>query len=123
MNTTKIPKTKAAHLRSGELAEQRACDFLLSNHFTLVERNFRCPHGELDLIMREGETLVIVEVRFRKNAKYGSALESVTASKQAKLIATTEFYLNTLTSDMPAIRFDVIGISGEGELQWVQNAF
>ena len=66
---------------------------------------------------------MIVEVRFRKNAKYGSALESVTASKQAKLIATTEFYLNTLTSDMPAIRFDVIGISGEGELQWVQNAF
>jgi putative endonuclease len=80
-------------------------------------------HGEIDLIMREGETLVIVEVRFRKNATYGSALESVTVSKQAKLIATTEFYLNTFTGDMPAIRFDVIGIVGEGELQWVQNAF
>jgi putative endonuclease len=123
MNNIKSPKTKAPHLRSGELAEQRACDFLLSHQLILVERNFRCVHGELDLIMREGETLVIVEVRFRKNAKYGSALESVTTSKQAKLIATTEFYLNTLTSDMPAIRFDVIGISGEGELQWVQNTF
>jgi putative endonuclease len=123
MNTVKSPKMKAAHLRSGELAEQRACDFLVSHQLTLVERNFRCVHGEIDLIMREGETLVIVEVRFRKNATYGSALESVTASKQAKLIATTEFYLNTFTGDMPAIRFDVIGIVGEGELQWVQNAF
>ncbi len=123
MNAIKSQNKKAAHLRSGELAEQRACDFLLSHQLTLVERNFRCVHGELDLIMREGETLVIVEVRFRKNAKYGSALESVTASKQAKLIATTEFYLNTLTGNTPAIRFDVIGILGEGELEWIQNAF
>lgn len=116
-------KLKAAHLLRGESAEQQACDFLISQGLTLVERNFRCPHGELDLIMKEGETLVIVEVRFRKNAKYGSALESVNVRKQAKISAATEFYLQTLKTDMPRMRFDVIGMSGNGELQWIANAF
>lgn len=123
MNKKRLSCAKAPHLLRGERAEQQACDFLLSQHLTLVERNFRCPHGELDLIMREGETLVIVEVRFRKNAHYGSALESVTATKQAKLIAATEHYLSTLAEETPAMRFDVIGILGNGELQWVQDAF
>lgn len=116
-------KSKATHLLHGEFAEQQACDFLISQGLTLVERNFRCLHGELDLIMKDGETLVIVEVRFRKNAKYGSALESVDFRKQAKISATTEFYLNTLKGEMPRMRFDVIGILGNGELEWVQNAF
>ena len=116
-------KLKAAHLLRGVSAEQQACDFLISQGLTLVERNFRCPHGELDLIMKEGETLVIVEVRFRKNAKYGSALESVNVRKQAKISAATEFYLQTLKTDMPRMRFDVIGMSGNGELQWIANAF
>ncbi len=116
-------KPKAAHLLRGESAERQACDFLISQGLTLVVRNFRCIHGELDLIMKDGETLVIVEVRFRKNAKYGSALESVDVRKQTKISAATEFYLNTLEGEMPRIRFDVMGISGNGELQWVQNAF
>lgn len=116
-------KSKAAHLLRGEFAERQACDFLISQGLTLVARNFRCVHGELDLIMKDGETLVIVEVRFRKNAKYGSALESVDFRKQTKISAATEFYLNTLKGETPRMRFDVVGISGNGELQWVQNAF
>lgn len=116
-------KNKAAHLMRGEQAEQQACDFLISQGLTLIERNFRSPYGELDLIMQEGETLVIVEVRFRKNAKFGSALESVTQSKQVKIIAATEVYLSFLKIEMPRIRFDVVGILGTGELQWVKNAF
>ena len=116
-------KPKAAHLLRGEQAEQHACDFLIAQGLTLIARNFRCVHGELDLIMNDGETLVIVEVRYRKNAKFGSALESVNYSKQAKISATTEFYLNTLSGDMPRMRFDVVGILGDGDLQWVKNAF
>jgi putative endonuclease len=115
-------KTKASHLLRGEQAEQQACDFLITQGLTLIERNFRSPYGELDLIMKEGETLVIVEVRFRKNAIFGSALESVTHSKQVKISATTEVYLNSL-DEMPRMRFDVVGILGNGELQWVKNAF
>jgi putative endonuclease len=118
------PKSKPAHLLRGEQSEQLACDFLIAQGLTLVERNFRCPYGELDLIMKDGKALVIVEVRYRKNAKFGSALESVTRSKQTKIIAATEVYLNTLPNDdlMP-MRFDVVGILGEGDLQWVKNAF
>jgi putative endonuclease len=118
-----LPKTKAAHLLSGENAEQQACNFLISQGLTLIERNFRSAYGEIDLIMKDGKTLVIVEVRYRKNAKFGSALESVTPSKQAKISATTEIYLNTLGNEMPRMRFDVVGILGDGELQWVKNAF
>ena len=116
-------KPKAAHLLRGEQAEQHACDFLIAQGLTVIARNFRCVHGELDLIMNDGETLVIVEVRYRKNAKFGSALESVNYSKQAKISATTEFYLNTLSGEMPRMRFDVVGILGDGDLQWVKNAF
>ena len=123
MNDYLKPKSKAAHLLRGEQAEQLACDFLISQGLTLIARNFRCVYGELDLIMNDGETLVIVEVRYRKNAKFGSALESVNYSKQAKISATTEFYLNTLPGDMPRMRFDVVGILGDGDLQWVKNAF
>ncbi len=119
----KALKTKPAHLISGEQAEQKACDFLIAQGLILVERNFRSHYGELDLIMMDGVTLVIVEVRFRKNAKFGSALESVTYAKQVKVSATTEVYLSTLESEMPRMRFDVVGILGDGDLQWVKNAF
>lgn len=117
-------KVKPDHLQRGENAEQQACDFLISQGLTLIERNFRCYYGELDLIMQDGKTRVIVEVRYRKNAKFGSALESVTKAKQTKLIHATEIYLNSLKSDeLLPIRFDVVGILGDGELQWVKNAF
>jgi putative endonuclease len=117
-------KTKPIHLLRGEQAEQQACDFLILQGLILIERNFRCPHGELDLVMKDGAALVIVEVRYRKNAKFGSAIESVTHSKQMKLIAATEVYLNTLqNNELMPIRFDVVGILGDGDLQWIKNAF
>lgn len=117
-------KTKPTHLQRGEQAEQQACDFLISKGLTLIERNFRCYYGEIDLIMQDGKTLVFVEVRYRKNVKFGGALESVTRSKQTKLIAATEVYLNTLqTQELMPMRFDVVGMLGNGELQWIKNAF
>ncbi len=117
-------QTKAAHLQRGEQAEQQACDFLISQGLTLIERNFRCYYGEIDLIMKDNKTLVFVEVRYRKNVKFGSALESVTRSKQTKLIAATEIYLNTLQNqELLPMRFDVVGILGNGNLEWVKNAF
>lgn len=119
-----LPKTKAAHLQRGENAEQQACEFLISQDLTLIERNFRCYYGEIDLIMKDGHALVFVEVRYRKNAKFGSALESVTRSKQTKLISAAEIYLSLLQNkELMPMRFDVVGILGNGELQWVKNAF
>jgi putative endonuclease len=115
-------KAKAAHLLRGESAEQEALDFLIKKGLKLVSRNFRCKLGELDLIMSDQQTLVIIEVRFRKTDKYGSAVESITRAKQSRIIAATYVYLSSQKKDQ-AIRFDVIAISGNGNIDWIQNAF
>jgi len=115
-------KAKAAHLIRGESAEQQAYNFLIDKGLKPVNRNFRCKQGELDLIMTDRQTLVIIEVRFRKTDKYGSAAESVTRAKQCRIIAATHVYLTSQKTDCP-IRFDVIAISGNGNIDWIQNAF
>ena len=115
-------KAKAAHLIRGESAEEQAHNFLINKGLKPVCRNFRCKQGELDLIMIEKQTLVIIEVRFRKTDKYGSAAESITHAKQSRIIAATHIYLSTQQTDSP-IRFDVVALSGTGNIDWIQNAF
>jgi putative endonuclease len=113
---------KATHLLRGKHAEDQAQNFLSSKGLTLICRNYRCKQGELDLIMRDRKTLVVIEVRYRKSDTYGSALESITRSKQACISAATQHYLMTHPEDCP-LRFDVIAITGNGEITWIQNAF
>ncbi len=72
--------------------------------------------------MTDNKTLVIVEVRYRKNDKYGSAVESITAKKQSRIIAASHVYLDKHPTKGP-IRFDIIGISGNNEINWIKNAF
>ena len=115
-------RTKAAHLLRGESAEQQAHDFLLKQGLKPIARNFTCKHGELDLIMLDKGTLVIVEVRFRQTDKYGSAAESVTRSKQSRIMAATQVYLSSQKINKP-LRFDVVALSGNGKVDWIQNAF
>jgi putative endonuclease len=115
-------KTKAKHLIRGESAEDQAHKFLINKGLKPVCRNYRCKLGELDLIMTDNQTLVIIEVRFRKTDQYGSALESVTRAKQSRIIAATHIYLSSQKTDRP-VRFDVIAISGNGNVDWIQNAF
>ncbi len=119
-----ILKTKAAHLARGKSAEDRAHDFLIGQGLSSVARNYRCKQGELDLIMRDRQSLVIVEVRYRKSDVYGSALESITLSKQNRIIAATQHYLASAAklSDSP-LRFDVVALSGNGDINWIKNAF
>jgi putative endonuclease len=114
--------TLAAHLQRGADAEQQAYDFLIQRGLTPVCRNFRCKQGELDLVMLDQQTLVIVEVRFRKSNRFGSAVETVTAAKRAKIIAATQCYLSQYPLNY-TVRFDVIGISANNEINWVANAF
>lgn len=111
----------------GKQAEQRACDYLQAKGFQLLQQNYQCYHGEIDLIMRDQEDVVFVEVRFRSRTDYGSALESITKNKQKKLIkAATHFlqmkkWLYRVTS-----RFDIVAIhlvAGETQLEWIKNAF
>jgi putative endonuclease len=119
---TVFDKVSAPHLVSGAHAEQQACDFLLAKGLSLVCRNFRCKQGELDLVMLDQQTLVIVEVRFRKSDAFGGAVASVTAKKRAKIIAATQYYLaeNAVKN---TVRFDVVAISARCGLNWIKNAF
>jgi len=115
-------KSKAAHLLRGENAEEQAHNFLINQGLKPISRNFRCKQGEIDLIMADQQALVIIEVRFRKTDYYGSAVESVTQTKQSRIIAATQVYLSLQKTDRP-IRFDVVAISGNGNINWIKNAF
>ncbi len=107
----------------GDAAEDRALAHLQANGHTLITRNFRCKCGEIDLIVNDNDTLVFVEVRYRKRDDYGSALESVTASKQKKIQNSAQYYLQTKSlGESQAIRFDVVAIS-PNNIQWIQHAF
>lgn len=108
-NSSKVPNTLATGQESERLAEQ----FLQSQGLTLVERNYRCKAGEIDLIMRDDEHLVFVEVRFRKSGRFGSASETIDSRKQQKVIRAAEHYLQARwRGSLPACRFDVIAIQG-----------
>ncbi len=115
---------------SGQLAEQIACDYLQQHGLVLLEQNYHCRRGEIDLIMRDDETLVFVEVRARRSDRFGSALESITVDKQSRIIATAQHYLqqNRLQQNC---RFDVVTlrISPTADSQqhqisdWIRDAF
>ena len=109
------------HLAAGRDAEDRACAHLRKHGLRLVERNFRCRGGEIDLIMRDGPTLVFVEVRFRRSDRFGGSAETVDVHKQARLIGAAQLYLQRKRITAPC-RFDVVAITGS-DLQWVRDAF
>jgi putative endonuclease len=113
----------ARHLAHGQQAEQQALVFLQSKGLKLEERNFRCKTGEIDLIMRDDDALVFVEVRFRQSNDFGRALETVTARKQRKLLASANWYLQMKRIDRPC-RFDIVALNGSGSMpvEWIKNA-
>lgn len=108
----------------GFCAEVAACDYLVTQGLTRVTKNYRSRLGEIDLIMRDGSYLVFVEVRIRASSLYGSALESVTKSKQRKIIKTALCYISANNQQDQPIRFDVLGIEGTPpQMVWIKNAF
>ena len=109
----------------GRLAEDQALDYLRQQGLRLMERNYRCRYGEIDLIMEDGRMVVFVEVRFRGNSRFGGALESVDRRKQARLLTAAACFLRERRLDRPS-RFDVAALSpGENGLllDWVRGAF
>ena len=107
----------------GALAEETAAEFLKARGLRLLERNYSCRFGEIDLIMRDGRTLVFVEVRYRRNKSFGGAIESITAAKREKLLRAARHYM-AATQEFPACRFDAVLLSGDTqELEWIENAF
>jgi putative endonuclease len=118
-----LDKRKAKHLQVGDNAEQRALQYLQQQGLQWLCSNFRCKYGELDLVMKDGASLVIIEVRYRKSEQFGGALESITAQKQAKIITATQHYLAANNLYHLPIRFDVVAVSGDNRLNWIKNAF
>ena len=111
----------------GDTIERLACRHLERNGLSLIQRNYRCVHGEIDLVMRHADTLVFVEVRYRRDSSFGLPAETVDARKQARLRATAEHYLqrDKRASTRPC-RFDIVAVSHDPDgdrLEWLQNAF
>ncbi|MZR62473.1 YraN family protein [Alcanivorax sp. DP30] len=119
-----LPRRKA----QGDKAEAAAEQWLEQQGLSLVTRNYRCRQGEIDLVMLDQDSLVFVEVRWRKTQSHGGALASVDHHKQRRLIQAARHFLakHPIHQQRPC-RFDVIGMepdnSGSVSYQWIQNAF
>ena len=111
----------------GDYWEGVALVYLKKNKLKKIKRNFNCKVGEIDLIMMDNNTLVFVEVKYRKDEDWVSALEAVTKSKQRKIIKAAQLYLlqNNKYKELNC-RFDVVSIQGNKqnpEINWIENAF
>ena len=110
--------------QSGAAGEQQAAHYLSAQGLTLLQRNWRCRLGEIDLVMLDRDTLVFVEVRLRRSQAFGGAAASVDARKQARLIRAAEQFLQQHPAlARLACRFDVVALDGEQPPDWLQGAF
>lgn len=109
----------------GNLAEDKALNYLCQQGLKLIQRNYLCKMGEVDLIMRDKSYWVFIEVRSRVNLSFGSGIESITPAKRKKIMRTATHYLmmNQLMGKVPS-RFDVVSIDGPNQaLTWIKDAF
>lgn len=104
--------------------ERQAQKYLRQQGLILMTRNYQCKVGEIDLIMKEDDTLVFVEVRYRRSNQYGGALASVNHSKQRKLRLTAQYYLSQSKRNLhqQLCRFDVVAFEGQ-DIHWIRSAF
>jgi putative endonuclease len=107
----------------GSAAEARALEYLQGQGLRLLARNWRCKLGELDLVMQDGETVAIIEVRSRARGEWGSAAETVGRRKQLRLVRATRLWLARRPdlAEQP-LRFDVVTLDA-GALDWRREAF
>ena len=111
----------------GQDAEDAALAYLEARGLQLLARNVRYPFGELDLIVRDGATVVFVEVRFRSSTRFGGAVMSVDATKRRKLARAAQAWLKSRRdlSNAPC-RFDVVAVAavaGQLQCEWIPAAF
>ena len=124
----RMDEPTASHLKTGRVGEAAALSWYERAGYRLVARNWRCPLGEIDLVVTRGSSLVIVEVKARRGSAFGGPFEAVTWKKQRKLRALAETFLATLGRAAPAdIRFDVASVmldrAGHPSVQVFEQAF
>ncbi|HZX26132.1 MAG TPA: YraN family protein [Telluria sp.] len=114
------PSKRSPQQEQGRYWEQYALAWLRTRGFELIEENFRCSGGEIDLVMRDGDTVVFVEVRQRDDPQHGGAAASIGPAKIRRLVCAARWWL--LRCDrLPPCRFDVIAIDGD-HLDWLRDA-
>jgi putative endonuclease len=108
----------------GQVAEALAAEYLTRQGLAILHRNFRCRFGEIDLIARDSDAVVVfVEVRMRGRGDFGGAAESITARKRGRLVKAAGFYLAGQRKTRRC-RFDAVLVSGpEGRIEWIRDAF
>jgi putative endonuclease len=111
--------------QAGKLGEELAARFLGKRGLTVLTRNYLCRGGEIDLVCRDGKSLVFVEVRLRRNSRYGGAAASITATKQRRIILAARHYLMAQGQNDCDCRFDCLLLGGttEKDIEWVKDAF
>ena len=105
----------------GQAAEDQALAYLQQQGCQLIERNWHCKHGEIDLIMLSGCLLLFIEVKYRKNRGFGGAAYSISPSKLLKLQRSVEYYLQKHGLNHAPCRLDAVLIEGNGPPEWIQN--
>ena len=110
--------------KTGALAEQLAARYLQGQGLKLLQMNYSCRYGEIDLILQHGDTHVFVEVRLRSGCAFGGAAASIDGRKQAKLVRTAQHYLSNF-QQLPPCRFDAVLMQAAdaNKIEWVRNAF
>jgi putative endonuclease len=123
VNARRGSDVKGAMNEAGARAEELCAELMRRAGLRILARNWRCRHGEIDLVAEEGGTLVFAEVRLRRDAAYGGAAESVTAAKRARLLAAARLYL----AGRPEAncRFDVLLLDAlvPARIRWIRDAF
>jgi putative endonuclease len=109
-------------LQRGADAEQDAAQLLVAAGYEIIERNYRCKAGELDIIAREGDILAFVEVRSRSDGEHGHAFEMVRRPKQRRVVRVARYYLAVAAPVFERCRFDVVAITA-GEALLIRDAF
>lgn len=107
----------------GQKAEEIACRHLEQHNLVLLTKNFQCRLGEIDLIMRDKDTIVFVEVRRRQKQQFGSGTESIHIHKQRRLIITAQQWLAQHAANACVCRFDVVSIDRDWAITWIRHAF
>lgn len=111
----------------GRLGEKIAVTYLKTNGYAILERNFSSPLGEIDIIAKDGEATVFIEVRTRRTDEYGLPIESIGKDKQRRLIRTAWFYIKGRNFPTANFRFDVISIltrqGGKPQISIIKDAF
>ncbi|MDP1980119.1 YraN family protein [Undibacterium sp.] len=110
---------RTSRRRTGDDAESQALVYLQKAGLKLIQQNFLCKGGEIDLIMQDGAVMVFVEVRKRSSMLFGGAIASVTPAKQRRMVHAAQVYLLTKKTQ-PACRFDLVAIDG-AEINWLKN--